>query len=671
MKRRKMLSIIAVIGIFAITTIGCSKVSKAEKLLDSYKELWVKEDFKSMYGLLSEVTKSEITEDDFISRYNNIYSAIEAKDLVIEANGIGEKVDSNIEIPFTLQMDTLAGPLEFTDFKISIVIEENEPKIQWSENLIFPQMIEGDKIRVVDDIGRRGNILDRDGNILAEDGTISVVGIHPSVFDKENKEGKIKQIATALDISEETITNKLEANSNPEYFVEIVNISKNDSRLATLANRESAGIIIQNRDGRVYNGGNAFGRLVGYIGPITEEELTNNIDKGYTQISLIGKAGLEQVYEDSLRGKNGGEIYIERGEEKIAIAKKESEDGKDIKLSIDSGLQSKVYSEFGEEKGAATAVDPKTGEVLAMVSAPSYDSNIFQTYVTKTQSELWEKNNHEDEINRFSKIYSPGSTMKLLTSAIGLENGVLKPEEFRDIKGSSWQNDSSWGDFKVTRVTDPGHQINLRDAVNFSDNIYYAQVALEVGSDKFIEGVKKFGFGEELEFEYPMEQSSISNDGTIDRDILLADSGYGQGELMVTPLNVVLAYSALGNNGDIMEPRLVISENSEAKIWREKAILPENVPVLVDAFSGLINDENGTARLARIPGINIAGKTGTAEIKKSQDDKTGTENGWFVAVNTDDSKIAVSMILEDVKGRGGSQLPIPKVKNIMEYYLKR
>lgn len=671
MKKRKLVSIILIIFVISIITMGCSKVSKSEKLLDSYKELWIKQDFKGMYGLLSATSKEEISEEEFLSRYNNIYSAIEADNLVIENNGESEKVDKDIVIPFKLSMDTLAGNIEIPDFKITIVEEEKELKVKWDESLIFPSMVEGDKIRVIDDIGNRGRILDRDGNPLAEDGTISVVGIHPAVFDKENRAEKINNIATILDISEETITSKLDANTNPEHFVEIVNISKDDSRLSKLSNRESAGILVKSTEGRVYTGGEAFGRLVGYIGVVTEEDLENNKDKGYSTTSLIGKAGLEQVYEESLRVKNGGEIYIERGEEKISIAKKEAENGLDIKLSIDSALQSKVYSEFGEEKGAATAVDPKTGEVLAMVSAPSYDSNVFQTYLTKTQSELWESNNNAAEINRFNKTYSPGSTMKLLTSAIGLENGVLKPEEARDIEGISWQKDSSWGDFKVTRVTDPGRPVNLRDAVNYSDNIYYAQIASELGSDKFIEGIKKFGFGEKLEFEYPMSESSISNDGTIDRDILLADSGYGQGELMVTPLNVALAYSALGNNGDIMQPRLVISENSEAKVWREEAILPENVHVLVDAFSGLINDDNGTATLARIPGINIAGKTGTAEIKESQDDKNGKENGWFAAVNTDDSKIAVAMILEDVKGRGGSQLPIPKVKNIMEYYLKR
>lgn len=670
MKKTRILSIVLIIFTLVITTMGCSKVSKAEKVLDSYKEFWTKQDFKSMYGLINSKSKGEISEEEFLERYNNIYSAIGATNLLIETNEKGEKLEENIVIPFKVTMDTIAGKVELPDFKVTIVEDEKELKIQWDESLIFPAMVKGDKIRVVDDLGTRGKILDRDGNALAEDGIISVVGIHPTVFNKGNREEKIKEMAVALDISEETITNKLDANTNPEHLVEIVDISQNDSKLEKISGREDAGILVNNKSGRVYTGGEAFGRLVGYIGHVTEEELANNVDKGYTETSLIGKAGLEQVYEESLRAKDGGEIYIERGEEKISTAKKEAENGTDIKLSIDSALQSKVYSEFGEEKGAATAVDPKTGEVLVMVSAPSYDSNVFQTYVTKTQNEVWEKNNHADEINRFNKVYSPGSTMKLLTSAIGLENAVIKPEEPRDI-GTSWQKDSTWGDFKVTTVMDIGKPINLRDAVNTSNNVYYAQVALEVGSEKFIEGVKKFGYGEPLEFEYPMGKSSISNDGTINRDILLADSGYGQGELMVTPLNVALAYSALGNEGNIMQPRLVISENSEAKVWREKAILPENVPILVSAFSALINDADGTATLGKIPGINIAGKTGTAEIKESQDDENGTENGWFVGVNTDDSKIAVSMIIENVKGRGGSQIPIPKVKNIMEYYLKR
>jgi len=228
--------------------------------------------------------------------------------------------------------------------------------------------------------------------------------------------------------------------------------------------------------------------------------------------------------------------------------------------------------------------------------------------------------------------------------------------------------DASWGGYKITRVKDPGKAVNLREATKYSDNIYFARTALKIGSDKFISGIKNFGVGEELIFEYPMEKSQISNDNKLGTDILVADTGYGQGEILMSPLDVALAYSALGNNGDIMQPRLNIGENGEAKVWKN-AIKPENVPVLVESFSAVINDADGTAVSAKVDGFNIAGKTGTSEIKKSQDDKEGKENGWFVAVNTDDSKISVSMIIEDVKGRGGSGIPTNMVKNVMEYFV--
>ena len=213
--------------------------------------------------------------------------------------------------------------------------------------------------------------------------------------------------------------------------------------------------------------------------------------------------------------------------------------------------------------------------------------------------------------------------------------------------------------------------VSLREAAKHSDNIYFAQAALKIGSDDLISGIKGFGIGEEMTFEYPMTDSSISNDGSLNSEILLADTGYGQGELMVTPLNMALAYSALANNGNIMTPRLVLSDNSTASIWKESAIKPENLQTLIEDFSAMVNDEDGHAYEMKIDGYNIAAKTGTAEIKSSQDDTNGTENGWFVAVDTTSSKLAIATIIEDVKDRGGSSIPIPMVKNIMEEYLNR
>ncbi len=657
--------------VFMLISNGCSGVSKAEKAFNTFTEKWSESDYSSMYQMLTNESKEYISEEDFVSRYENIFTAINANNLSFETNGEALKEDGVITIPFKLDMNSITGDLSLEDYKLSLIKEDKEYKVKWDESLIFPNMIKDDKIRVLTTQAKRGNILDRNGKVLAEDGTIYTVGIYPSNFNKSNIESKISEIANALDISEDNITTKLEANTNPEHFISLVDILTTDPKISTLKNRDEDGILLQEKVGRIYYGGEAFGRLVGYIGSITAEELEANSDKGYNDTSLIGKAGLEQVYEDTLRGKDAGEIYIERGMEKISIASTEVVNGKDIKLAVDYDLQNKIYSEMSGEKGAATAVNPITGEVIAMVSAPSYDSNTFTTYISKTQKTKWEENNHADEINRFNKIYAPGSTMKLLTSIIGLENGVINPNEAKDIQGLKWQKDSSWGDYKVTRVIDPGKSVTLKDAANYSDNIYYAQVALDLGSEKFINGLKGFGIGEELTFEYPMESSQISNDGELNRDILLADTGYGQGEVMVTPLHVALFYSTLSNKGNIMAPRLVISENPEAKVWKEGLISPNNLPVLIDAFTASINDAGATLPDGAVPGHRVAGKSGTAEIKSSQDDADGTENGWFVSTDPDSSKISISMVIENVKDRGGSHLTIPKVRNVMDYYLNR
>ena len=670
MKNLNKLLLLLSLIIVIIFSLGCSKTSKYNEAFNSYVEKWLKSDFSGMYSMLTKESKESINEETFVNRYKTIYSAINLDNLDISLNKDLEKKDNYYTASFTLKATTISGELNLTNFDVDIYKEEDNYLINWDESLIFPNMIKDDKVYVRTTNHSRGKILDRDGNILAEDGTISVVGIHPSKFNNENRNSKITELANTLDISEDTIISKLDANTDPELFVPIVSITTTDEKLQTLTNRNEEGILINTKTSRVYYGGEAFGRLIGYVGAITAEELENKNDYSYTSTSLIGKAGIESVYEDTLRGEDGAEIYIKRGSDEISILKKEVINGEDIKLTIDSTLQNNSYTQLNGEKGAVTAVDPISGEVLALVSSPSYDSNMFTTYVTKTKAAEREANNYTDTVNRFSKTYAPGSTMKLITAAIGLNTGKINPDESIEINGLTWQKDSSWGNYKITRVENVS-PVSLREAAKHSDNIYFAQAALKIGSDDLISGIKGFGIGEEMTFEYPMTDSSISNDGSLNSEILLADTGYGQGELMVTPLNMALAYSALANNGNIMTPRLVLSDNSTASIWKESAIKPENLQTLIEDFSAMVNDEDGHAYEMKIDGYNIAAKTGTAEIKSSQDDTNGTENGWFVAVDTTSSKLAIATIIEDVKDRGGSSIPIPMVKNIMEEYLNR
>ena len=663
MKKLNRLVFIIAITVSVFLLSGCSNKNEMKKTVDDYTKLLNEKKYDELYEILTTDSKDYIKEEfggkeGFINKYSAIYSAMGVNDIKIN---VGEIKDES-EIHVALSMDTIAGKLKYEDITIKLKKEDDKYKICWNESLILPDMVQGDKIRVKIINGKRGNILDKDNNLLAYNGEANYVNIDPNLFKKES----ISDLAKALDISEEYIEKKIESNTNKNYAINLVKVSKYEvDRVEKALNIE--GVTSQVINSRVYAEGEAFGSLLGYIGNITAEELEKKSDKGYTASSQIGKNGLEQVYEEKLRATDGVHIYIERGSEEITVAKTKSSDGEDIKLSIDSNLQKEVYDQMDKKKGASIAVDSTTGEVLAMVSSPSYDSNTMVTYKTKTIGKEWEENENACFDNRANNLYSPGSTMKLITAAVGLENKVIDPNEKMKIDGLNWQNSSSWGNYKVTRVKDVS-SVNLYDAVVNSDNIYFADKAIKIGSENLIEGAKKFGLGAEIDFEYPMPNSQISNNGKIDSEILLGDTGYGQGEVLTTPLQLTMAYSSLANEGKIMAPRLVTSENKEAKSYSD-AIKKEYLNELQKDFSGVINDSNGSGYLCKIDGVDLAGKTGTAEIKSTKEDTSGDENSWFVVVDMNKSKLAISMVMENMKEKSTSKDLVPKVKNIMESYI--
>lgn len=655
---KKILILLGVIIMITLLFVGCSNESEVKQIIDSFTKDLNDRKFDKLYENISIKSKKVISYEEFTNRYEKIYGSINARDINIKI----KEIDKDLKILASMSINTIVGKLDYDNFNINLVKEDDRYKILWDESLILPNMKKGDLVRVETKKATRGKILDRNDEELAIDSNVSSVYIHPEVFNK-NKIENIDKVATILDISKEYIEDTIKDKPSSQ-LVHLLNVSpyEND-RINNLKLIE--GISIKEEVSRVYKNSEALGNLIGYIGNITKEELEKS--KGYSQTSKIGKAGLEQIYEDRLRAIDGVEAYLKRGNEKIEIGKVNQRNGEDIKLSIDSKLQDSIYNELKGDKGASIAINPLNGEVLAMVSSPSYNSNTLVTYKTKEIANKWENQNNIQFENRANDSYSPGSTIKLITSSIGLESGVINPNEYMDIKGESWQKDSSWGNYRVTRVKDTKRPVNLYDAVKYSDNIYFADKAIKLGEEDYIKGLKKFGIGEKITFEYPMQNSQISNNGKLDNEILLGDTGYGQGEILMTPLDVVLSYSALVNDGNIMIPRLVISENKESKVYKN-AIDKKYIEELKKCFKGAINDEDSTGYLTKIEGKNIMGKTGTAEIKNSKDDNSGINNGWFVAVNEDDPKIAISMIVENIN-KSTSEYVVPKVKNILNYYL--
>ena len=673
------IGIIAILGIAFMFTIF-TKGDSATKTFNTYKNNWVRQDYKSMYNMLSAKTKQTVSQKQFVDKYTAIYNGIEAKNISIKVENeeqIKEGNKKDISIPFSIVMDTTAGKLSMPGYQANMVKEKvdnkNQWTIVWNEKMIFPSMDAGDTVRIISDLAKRGEIYDRDGKGLAINDTILTVGIHPSKFDK-NKDTNISEMAKILDIDVSFIEDKLKVNTDPEQLVPIIKMLSSDTLKKDKVDK-LVGVIVGNTTGRIYPGGEAFGALIGYIRPITAEELAKNANKGYSSVSMIGAKGLEQVYEERLKGVNGATIYVSKvkDDSKVVILKKEAKAGENIKLSVDIELQKKIYEGMNKEPGASSAINPKTGEVLALVSSPSFDSNAYTTYKSKTQLLAWEKESAKKPfINRFSATYSPGSTFKLITAAVGLDNGKIKPDALIDIKGKEWQLNKSWGPHMVKRVSDTVSLVNLKNAFVYSDNIYFAKAAINIGEKEFINGSNKFGIGEKLPIGYPIANSQVANGNKITNDAALADTGYGQGEVLMSPLQLALSYSAVVNDGNIMSPTLeAFNETVLSKVWKASVISKDNIKIIRDDLTAVIEDTNGTAHDVKIDGLALAGKTGTAELKKDDNDTTAKENGWFVCMDTANSKIVVSMLIEDVKNKRGSHFVTPMVKGVMDYYLKR
>ena len=206
----------------------------------------------------------------------------------------------------------------------------------------------------------------------------------------------------------------------------------------------------------------------------------------------------------------------------------------------------------------------------------------------------------------------------------------------------------------------------------YSDNIYFAKAALKIGKDTLKDQLDNLGFGESLKFTFGLNASSYGSEG-FTSDIQLADSGYGQAKMMVNPVHMAAIYTAFSNNGNMLKPYLVKENESKKQVLKETIFTKQAVNTVNEAMRQVIRDPSGTGHAANIEGIDLRGKTGTAEIKQSQTDTKGTETGWFVtimpATNNKKALELVSMT-EDVKKRGGSGYVVNKTKKIMEEYLQ-
>ena len=664
-----ILSIILIIVAVIVTIIVInSDKEKPEDVFASYISNINDKNYENMYEFLSSDSKNKISKEDFVTKNKNIYEGIDALNVKVDITET-QKENKNVKLLYNQEMDTSAGQMKFSN-NVNLVKEEDTYKIDWSTTLIHPDLQDGYKVRVKTLTGSRGTIMDRYGNDLATNGLVSQVGIVPGKLG-ENKDASISKISELTGVSVENINKFLSASYvKDDTFVPVKKVSKSNEELKEKL-LQIPGVMINDAQGRVYSLGEEAAHLIGYVQSINAEELEKLKDKGYTSTSIIGKSGLELAYEDRLRATDGVEIYIEneKGEKIKDIAVQEQQNGENITLTINSNIQKQLYNELKDDKGLFVVMHPQTGELLALVSTPSFDSNDFVLGMT---NEKWDKLNNDASkplYNRFLQTYCPGSTFKAITGAIGLNTGKITTTDTFNYSGLSWQKDSSWGDYKVTTLTAYNGAKNLQNAMIHSDNIYFAQAVLKIGTSDFISNLNKIGFNEQLEFPLSLAKSKYSNSDTIESEGKLADSGFGQGNILVNPIHMASIYSAFANNGSMVKPYIEYKKDSKGEFWKENVFSEETANTIKNALIQVVENPEGTANDMKISGKTIAGKTGTAELKQDKNDSDSGTLGWFdcFTVETDekDNLLVISMV-ENTQNNsnGGSHYLIKKIRNL-------
>jgi penicillin-binding protein len=565
------------------------------------------------------------------ARNQAVFDRVGASDIKI-TNVKTKKYDSKTyELTFTANMNTKIGKLSAQHYEAPIVKVGDNWRIQWSPRLLFPSMDGKDTVQIDLIAATRGQIYDRNNQLLAKNGDVTQAGLVPGKLGTgADRKANLEKIAAAWDVKVTSLETLLKQSwVTDDTFVPVKIVT--DSPVMTGAAYQTIG-------SRTYPLGEAAAQLIGYVGTATADDIRK--DPTLTANSKIGKTGLEQIYDKQLRGTDGGQISIQNGDNIHPLLTKKAVNGKSLKLTIDANQQKTAYTQLAGKAGSVVTMNPTNGELLTLASSPSYDPNAFVNGISQTDYDKYANNTSLPFLSRFAQRYAPGSTFKMLTAAIALQNKTITPDTTKSISGLKWQKDSSWGDYKVTRTVDAASE-NMTQALVNSDNIWFAQVALKMGASAYLKGLAPL-FKTQADLPLTMKRAQISNSGKLASETLLADTAYGQGQLLLSPIEQAAMYSTIANGGTMQQPTLI--QGTKGK--RTSSVLQANAANTVKtALTHVVSDQAGTAHNLAIDGHTIAAKTGTAELKQKQD-TDGKENGFLVAMDADKNTYLTVALIE-------------------------
>lgn len=615
---------------------------EVEALVDEYLDAKSSTRFEEYVDTLEEgsISAEGYTSQELAERYETVFQAIgvDALDIANREILYDEEADT-YAFRYIALMTTVLGETETMAYQAEISETEEAKAVQWDPSLFFPDMEEGDTVSLSYTEPKRGSIYDRDGNMLAGEGDAYEAGLYPAVLGEgDQREERLAEISETFDVSVETLERLLSQNWVTEESLVPFKV------VDTGETPEVPGVLYQQTTDRLYPLGEAAAHLIGYVGDVSAEDIEN--DPKLQSGQVIGKGGLEYRYDQELRGEMGGQIALvdSEGEVKEIIVEREKQDGESLTLTISSAIQSELFAAFDSEPGAASLMDPASGELLALASSPSYDPQLFARGISVEEYNAYVEDEDQPFLNRFTARYAPGSTFKILSSLVLLESGTTTPDEVNAIEGLNWSPEiEAFGNREITRVNDSVTEVDLTDALVYSDNIYFAMEALEMGTEDFVERLSQFPFGESFDLPLTMEPAQLANDNEINDVTLLADTAYGQGEILMSTLHQQTFYSPVLNEGTLIYPKLL---QEEAEVETEQIVSSENAELVRDLLVQTVTDPNGTSHALDQLDYTVGAKTGTAEIAGEEENET---NGFLYVFDEENTSYSFVGYLEGQK----------------------
>lgn len=552
----------------------------------------------------------------------------------------------------------------------------------------YAEIADGQSVRSVPIIAARGQIFDRNEKSLAKNvPNVSVIINPDNLPDEENKKEEIAQLlGQKTSFSYEQVLEKIRLSQEVEKSIVLAeNISQEDSLIILGLAQDLPGVNIQNTALREYKDGEFFSHIIGYEGLIQRDEWEDKTD--YLLTDRIGKTGLEVYYEEYLRGEHGStqSMVNSRGELVRVLKDIPAKKGSDIYLNINSELQKIITINLQNQleraetrRASAIAMNPKTGEILAVVSLPSYDNNLFAQGIESSDYNNLITNKDKPLFNRaIGGAYPPGSTVKPVVAASVLAENIISPDHKIESKGGLKLGDTWFGDWKVHGFTD------MRRAIAVSSDVYFYTVCggyddiTGLGIEKMKEYMEKFGYAKKTGIDLPNEASGFYPDMQWKEDVLgerwyvgnTYHASIGQGYITATPLQVVNAISVIANGGTLYKPQIVSHiidvDGNEQKF--EPVVLEKNIVSRADikvAQEGMRQTvTEGTAQKLKDLPVEVAGKTGTAQFGRS-----GRVHSWFVSYAPyDDPEIALVVMVEDQTEKVSSST-VPVAYEVYKWY---